>query len=121
MKPLWRRLQWFLHRERYAREMEEEIAFHLALKTIEKGSTKTALRHFGNVTYIKEESRHMWTGTYWEQLAQDTRYGLRAMAANKLFTAMAILSLALGIGANTAIYSFMDAILLRSLPVAHPE
>jgi hypothetical protein len=52
---------------------------------------------------------------------QDVRYGLRTMAANPLFTAMAALSLALGIGANTAIYSFMDAILLRSLPVQHPE
>ena len=63
----------------------------------------------------------MWTWTFWEQLVQDIRYGLRTMAANPLFTAMAALSLALGIGANTAIYSFMDAILLRSLPVQHPE
>src|SRR5207253_7194840 len=63
----------------------------------------------------------MWTWTFWEQLTQDIRYGLRTMAANALFTAMAALSLALGIGANTAIYSFMDAILLRSLPVQHPE
>ncbi len=62
----------------------------------------------------------MWTFIFWEQLAQDIRYGLRAMAANKLFTAMAVVSLALGIGANTAIYSFMDAVLLRSLPVPRP-
>src|SRR5438309_3284317 len=63
----------------------------------------------------------MWTWTFWEQLAQDIRYGLRTMAANKTFTAMAILSLALGIGANTAIFSFMDSILLRSLPVPDPK
>ena len=56
-----------------------------------------------------------------EQLAQDIRYGLRTMAANKTFSAMAILSLALGIGANTAIFSFMDSILLRSLPVPDPQ
>ena len=56
-----------------------------------------------------------------EQLAQDIRYGLRTMAANKTFSAMAILSLALGIGANTAIFSFMDSILLRSLPVPEPQ
>src|SRR5205814_5257282 len=54
------------------------------------------------------------------QLAQDVRYGLRGMFKNRMFTALAALSLALGIGANTAIYSFMDAILLRSLPVADP-
>jgi macrolide transport system ATP-binding/permease protein len=119
MKTLWRRLHWWIHRERYEREMEEEIAFHLMLLSRDHEEA-VALRHFGNITYIKEESRHMWTGTFWEQLAQDTRYGIRAMAANKLFSAMAILSLALGIGANTAIYSFMDAILLRAMPVHRP-
>ena len=91
---------------------------HLALAAADRGSANAATRQFGNVTLLKEESRAMWTWTFWEQLAQDIRYGLRAMAANPLFTAMAVLSLALGIGANTAIYSFMDAILLRSLPVA---
>src|SRR5215831_6082884 len=54
-------------------------------------------------------------------MLQDLRYALRAMRNNKLFTAMAVLSLALGIGANTAIYSFMEAILLRSLPVGDPH
>ena len=63
----------------------------------------------------------MWTWNFVEQFAQDIRYALRTMAANRLFTSMAVLSLALGIGANTAIYSFMDAILLRALPVQRPE
>ncbi len=63
----------------------------------------------------------MWTWTWWEQTGQDLRYGLRSMAANPLFTAMAIVSLALGIGANTAIFSFMDAVLLRTLPVRDPK
>src|ERR1700692_1430482 len=76
---------------------------------------------FGNVTLLKEDSRAMWTWTFWEQLGQDLRYALRTMANNKAFTALASLSLALGIGANTAIYSFMDSILLRSLPVQDPE
>src|ERR1044071_9938668 len=59
--------------------------------------------------------------TFWEQLAQDLRYAVRTMASHPFFTAMAALSLALGIGANTAIYSFMDSILMRSLPVQDPE
>jgi macrolide transport system ATP-binding/permease protein len=63
----------------------------------------------------------MWTWTVWEQFLQDLRYGLRTMAANPLFTAIATISLALGIGANTAIFSFMDAILLRTLPVKNPH
>jgi len=59
--------------------------------------------------------------TLWEQFLQDLRYALRMVAAHPLFTAMAALSLALGIGANTAIYSFMDSILMRALPVRNPE
>jgi predicted permease len=59
--------------------------------------------------------------TLWGQLAQDLRYASRTLAANPLFASMAVLSLALGIGANTAIYSFMEAILMRSLPVQNPE
>ena len=58
---------------------------------------------------------------FWEQFAQDIRYTFRGMAGSKLFTGMAILSLALGIGANAAIYSFMDNVMLRALPVRHPE
>src|SRR2546423_458422 len=57
---------------------------------------------------------------FWEQLTQDIRYAARTMAARPLFTAMAVLSLALGIGANTAIYSFMDSILMRAIPVRDP-
>jgi len=121
MKQLWRRLQWFVHRSRFERELDEEMRHHLALKAEERGSVEAANRQFGNVTLWKENSRAMWTGRFWEQVGQDIRYGLRAMTANRLFTAMAVLSLALGIGANTAIYSFMDAIMLRALPVAHPE
>src|SRR2546425_470117 len=58
---------------------------------------------------------------FWEQLLQDLRYAVRMMAGQPLFTGMAALSLALGIGANTAIYSFMDAILMRALPVRDPD
>ncbi len=63
----------------------------------------------------------MWTWNIWEQFLQDLRYGIRTMAANPLFTAIATISLALGIGANTAIFSFMDSILLRTLPVKNPH
>src|ERR1700730_5859524 len=121
MKEPLRKLWFLLHRTRFERDLDEEIRHHLALRTEERGSVEAARRQFGNVTLLKEQSRAMWTFTFWEQFAQDIRYGLRTMAANPLFTAMAVLSLALGIGANTAIYSFMDAIMLRALPVQHPE
>src|SRR3569833_2757752 len=121
MKALWRRLQWFFHRADFERELDEEMAHHLAMKAEEQGSPESARRQFGNVTFWKEGSRRMWTGQFWEELMQDLRYCLRSMKANKLFTILAMTSLALGIGANTAIYSFMDAVMLRALPVKQPE
>jgi predicted permease len=80
-----------------------------------------ARRRFGNVGLKQEESREIWMARFWSELGQDIRYGFRTMTANKAFSALAVLSLALGIGANTAIYSLMESILLRSLPVADPE
>ncbi len=112
-----RRLRVLLNRDRFDSDLEEELADHLRRKAEETGIDPR--RQFGNVTLVKEESRNMWTWNWIEQLAQDVRYALRTMKANRLFTAMAVLSLALGIGANTAIYSFMDAIMLRALPVVH--
>jgi predicted permease len=116
IRELLRRLAFLFHRRRYERELEEEMAHHLAMIEQDRGR-ESARKQFGNVTSLSEESRDMWTFRVFEQAAQDLRYALRAMAASPLFTATAALSLALGIGANTAIYSFMDAIMLRSLPV----
>jgi len=121
MGELLRRLQYLFNRRRFERELDEEVRDHLDRKAAETGSPSTARQQFGNVTLLTEESRSMWTWNLGEQLVQDTRYALRTMRANKLFTSMAVLSLALGIGANTAIYSFMDAIMVRSLPVQKPE
>jgi Acidobacterial duplicated orphan permease len=117
---LLRRLRVLSNRGRFESELEEEMRYHLDRRAAENGSDD-ARRQFGNITLLKEESRNMWTWTLCEQLAQDIRYAFRSMAASKLFTAMAVLSLALGIGANTAIYSFMDAVMIRALPVKHPE
>src|ERR1700716_3103498 len=80
-----------------------------------------ARRRFGNIGRKQEESREIWMTRFWSELGQDVRYGCRTMTANKAFSALAVLSLALGIGANTAIYSLMESILMRSLPVADPE
>src|SRR5450755_356991 len=121
MRELWRKLRYRLHRDEFERELAEEMRHHLALSAEQHGTGEAAKRRFGNVTLLREESRSMWTWTFWEQFLQDLRYGLRTMAASPLFTAIAIISLALGIGANTAIFSFMDSILLRTLPVKNPH
>jgi len=127
--PFLRKLTWWRQRRRREEELREELQFHLAEEADERQADGisedeakwAARRDLGNVTMLREEARSLWSWMLLEQLAQDLRYGLRMMGASKTFSAMAILSLALGIGANTAIYSFMDSLLLRSLPVSNPE
>lgn len=120
-RSIMRRLRVLLDRERFDRELEEEMREHLLHKAAETGDMNAARRAFGNVTALMEESRGLWLWPLAWQVLQDVRYAFRAMGGNKLFTATAIFSLALGIGATTAIYSFLDAVLLRTLPVRNPE
>ena len=123
-----RKLRWWLQRRRRDRELREELQFHLTEEMEERlgeglsleEAARAARRDLGNTTVVREDARTLWSWIVLEQLAQDVRYGVRGMRKNPMFTALAALSLALGIGANTAIYSFMDAILLRPLPVADP-
>jgi macrolide transport system ATP-binding/permease protein len=129
MKSFFRKLTWLVRRPIREADLQEELQFHLeeeAESQIARGRSAAdarlaARRELGNLTRVQEETRAAWSWTLVEHLRQDIRYTLRTMAANKAFSALAVLSLALGIGANTAIFSFMDAILLRSLPAAHPE
>ena len=128
MTSLFRQITWWLQRRRREDELREELQFHLAEEVGERRADglpedqaqSAARRDLGNLTLLQEDARSLWSWILLEQLAQDVRYGLRAMSKNRLFTALAALSLALGIGANTAIYSFMDSILLRALPVSDP-
>src|SRR5439155_7806931 len=79
-----------------------------------------ARRQLGNLALLKEETRAAWSWMLLEQFLQDLHYAGRTIRRSPAFTILAALSLALGIGANTAIYSFMDALLMRSLPVPDP-
>jgi macrolide transport system ATP-binding/permease protein len=127
MSPF-RKLQWWLQRRRREQTLQEELQFHLAEEIAERQADgvsaeeaiRSARRDLGNATLLREDARTLWSWTLLEQLTQDIRYGLRGMVKNRTFSALAALSLALGIGANTAIFSFIDALLLRSLPVADP-
>src|SRR6476469_5596053 len=128
MMTLLHKIRWWLQRRRKEDELREELQFHLATEIdnhraeglSEHEAILAARRDLGNTRVVREDARALWSWVLVEQLAQDIRYGCRGMSKNRTFTALAALSLALGIGANTAIYSFMDAILLRSLPVEDP-
>jgi predicted permease len=107
-------------RGRRDRELEEELAIHLRMATSDIGED-AARRQFGNVGLIREVTRGMWRFASWEAFQQDVRYALRVLGKNPGYLLTGVLSLALGIGANTAIFSLIDTIMLKSLPVSHPE
>ena len=117
MNATLRKLRWLFARRRREAELAEELAFHLKEEAEQRGYD-AARRDLGNVGLIQEDTRATWGWA--EQLVQDVRYAARMILRDPGFTALAALSLALGIGANTAIYSFMDAVMMRWLPVRAP-
>ena len=119
---------WRPWRDRAA-EFDAEIAFHLSEETdaqladgqAGEGAGDAARRDFGNVGLVREDMRDAWGWGPIERLGQDLRYGLRALAAAPTVSVVAILTLTLAIGANTAIFSIVNGLLLRPLPVTQPE
>jgi macrolide transport system ATP-binding/permease protein len=118
-----------MERAKRSEALREEMELHLAEKAMElqadgmtaERARAEARRRFGNVGQKQEESREIWMTRFLSELSQDIRYGCRTMTANKAFSALAVLSLALGIGANTTIYSLMESIVFGSLPLAQPD
>lgn len=125
------RLRWsaFIKRRRLDRDLEEEIRFHLEMKADrnrESGmdpreAAYAAQRQFGNTGVWKERIKDMWSLGLIESFMQDVRYAARSLGKTPGFAASAILVLALGIGSTTAIFSMVNAVLLRGLPFQHSE
>ena len=123
-RRMWVRLQTLCHRNRSAERLDDEIQFHLdqqIAENIAAGMSPTEARYaarrtFGNPTILKEQTRSTWGWTRLEQFGQDFRYGLRVLRKSPGFSALAILSLALGIMAATAMYSVIYGVVLNPFP-----
>jgi predicted permease len=121
LAEFWRRIVYLVHRDRFDGDLDEEMRFHLDQLQSAGASADSARRKFGNVTTLKEVSREMWGWNSLERLFSDGRYAVRQLVAAPAFAAVAIVSLGFGIGANTAMFGLIDHLLLRTLPVSHPD
>jgi putative ABC transport system permease protein len=123
----WRFPAWRERRDLH--DLDDEIEAHLRMAVrdrVERGESlaearAVAEKEFGNVPLVKDVTRGMWGGEWLERAAQDLKYALRRLVKSPGFTIAAVATLALGIGANTAIFELLDAVLLQSLPVANPQ
>ena len=123
------RLRGLFLKRKLEQELEDEIRSHLDMQiedNLQRGMSQDearyeALRKFGGIEQVKENYRDRRGLLIIDSTLQDLRYGVRGLLRHKGFTAVAVLSLALGIGANTAIFSLLDVVLLKSLPVEEPE
>ncbi len=118
---MWSRIRKTFRGDRHTAEIQEELQFHLDMDTAGGRDAREARMRLGNVTRIEEETRAMGIIEWLDSALQDARYGLRQLRKSPVLVTAVVLSLAIGVGANTAIFSLVDAAILRPLPVKDPD
>ncbi|HKF58722.1 MAG TPA: ABC transporter permease, partial [Blastocatellia bacterium] len=126
IRSRWRK---FIHRRQLDRDLEDEIQFHLEMRArwnregglSPDAAVNAARRQFGNQLKWKEAIREMWSLGLVESVVKDVRYAVRSLIKTPVFTIAALLALTLGIGCTTAIFSLVNAVMLRSLPFQNPD
>ena len=129
MRDLTRRIKYLLHREEFANDLDEEMRLHLELRASrlrERGMNAeearlAARRQFGNRAAVEIASSEAWGWTVWERLWQDVRQAVRALRKTPGFSIVALLTIAVGIGANTALFSVYDRLVLRPVTIPDPD
>src|SRR3954465_10274522 len=129
LSRLRRRARLVVDRTGVEREMDAEMRFHLEMEAEElarfgantEEARRAARRRFGGVARYEDDARDARGGRWLEQLRQDAGYAVRILARSRAYAAVAVLTLALGVGANTAIFSVVRSVLLRDLPYARPD
>ena len=123
------RLRALVRRGRAEGELDEELRFHMEMEARKERAQgmsgeeawRSAQVRFGGVEQVREQCRDVRGLTLLENLARDLRYGTRMLRKTPVFTVIAVISLAIGIGANTAVFSLVNTVMLRMLPVRNPE
>ena len=129
LTQFWLRIKALFVRRRLDRDLEEELQFHLAMREQKNGADgfspgearAAARRRFGNVALLKEICRELWTFAPLETFWQDVRYAIRLLLKSPGFTAVAVITLALGISVNTTIFTVVNTMLIRKPPVQNPD
>src|SRR6476646_10770829 len=124
MKPFW---NWF-RRQKLESDLDRELRYHVERRTAdfmrsgmpEREAHSRAVVELGGLTQVQEEVRDIWLTRWLRDFAYDLRFSARSFRRSPSFTAAAVLTLAIGIGATTAIYSLVDQVLLHALPVRQP-
>jgi hypothetical protein len=126
---MWRRLWGDTRRRRALDGLDEDMRDHLEHQVevnVARGMSSEEARRqahlaFGNLALVREDTRAVWAWAWLDQIRQDVRYALRALCKSPGFATVAVLTLSLGVGANTAIFTLINALMLRSLPVPNPR